>query len=371
MNSKKSLTVVVAMSGGVDSSVAAALLVQQGYQVIGATMKLWEFQDVGGNSKRESSCCSIETMNDALSVCQTLGIPHYVFDFQKDFTEFVVDNFVSEYLKGRTPNPCIICNSRIKWETLLSKTEELNADYLSTGHYARILFDPQTNRHLLRKGVSEEKDQSYALWGLTQKSLTQTLFPLGEQEKNEVRKIAEEIGLKTANKPESQEICFVPDDNYRRLLQDKTIDQDIEYFKEGEFVTTDGQVVGKHHGYPNFTIGQRKGLRLAMGKPVYVIDIKPDNNQVIIGEKDDLFSKGLIANQVNWISFDKLIKPKRFFVKIRYRDSGSFGIVSIDSNESIKVIFDEPQSAITPGQSVVFYEEDFVVGGGIINSSLN
>lgn len=364
------VTVVVAMSGGVDSSVAAALLVRQGFRVIGATMKLWEFQDVGGNIRGDSACCSIESMNDARNVCQTLGIPHYVFDFQQQFNECVVGNFVSEYLRGRTPNPCVLCNTKIKWETLLKKTEELGADFIATGHYARIEYHRGKNRYILRKGLYREKDQSYALWGLTQKSLQKTLFPLGELTKAEVRKIAGEFGLKTAEKGESQDICFVPDNDYRRFIRERTAGQDEEMIREGEIVTTAGTVVGRHHGYPNYTIGQRKGLGVAMGKPVYVVDIRPEENRIVIGSKEELSVDGLIANQVNWIAIDKLDIPGRYFVKIRYRDKGSFARVLPLRDGTVRVAFEAPQTAVTPGQSVVFYDDDVVVGGGIIQRKI-
>ncbi|HDL19419.1 MAG TPA: tRNA 2-thiouridine(34) synthase MnmA [Bacteroidetes bacterium] len=364
------LAVVVAMSGGVDSSVAAALLVRQGYRVIGATMKLWEFQDVGGNIRGDSACCSVESMNDARTVCQTLGMPHYVFDFQQQFNECVVSNFVSEYLRGRTPNPCVLCNTKIKWETLLKKTEELGADFIATGHYARIEYHSGRKRYILRKGLYREKDQSYALWGLTRESLQKTLFPLGELTKTEVRKIAGEFGLKTAAKGESQDICFVPDNDYRRLIRERTAGKNERLIRDGEIVTTTGTVVGRHHGYPNYTIGQRKGLGVAMGKPVYVVDIRPEENQIIIGGKEELSGSGLIADQVNWIAIETLPVPARYFVKIRYRDRGSFAQVFPREDGSVRVKFEIPQAAVTPGQSVVFYDDDIVVGGGIIQRKM-
>jgi len=368
--SSKNETVVTAMSGGVDSSVAAALLLQKGYNVIGVTMKLWEFQNVGVNSIQSSSCCSIDSMNDARSVCQTLGIPHYVIDFQKQFDKWVIDNFISEYLKGRTPNPCVICNTQIKWQALMNKANELNADFLSTGHYARITYYSDSNRYLLKKGLDKDKDQSYALWGLDQQSLKKTLFPLGEISKTEARQIAKELRLKTAEKNESQEICFVPDNNYRRLLKERNKNNNNGFFSEGDIVTTKGEKVGKHQGYPNFTIGQRKGVGVAMGTPYYVVDILPETNQVVIGDKNDLRCKGLVASQINWITFEKLEKSTHFFVKIRYRDKGSFGLVSNLNNGRIQVEFEEPQFAVTPGQSVVLYDDDMVVGGGIIENKL-
>ncbi len=370
MTNSSNTTVVVAMSGGVDSSVAAALLLQKGYNVIGATLKLWEYQDWGGNINKENSCCSIDSINDARSVCSTLDIPHYVFDLKKQFNNYVVENFISEYLQGRTPNPCIICNTKIKWNMLLNKTRELGAKYLATGHYAVIEFNRDHNRYFLRKGRFGKKDQSYALWGLTQENLANTLFPVGKLTKSEVRQIAQKLGLKTAEKSESQEICFIPDNNYRRLLKEHLKDNGNDFFEDGEIVTVAGEVVGRHDGYPNYTIGQRKGLGIAMGKPMYVVDIIPESNKVVIGEKNDLLCKGLVANRINWIIFDKLVNPEKYFIKIRYNDHGAPGIVSYDSGENVRVEFDEPQHAVTPGQSVVFYADDIVIGGGIIEHRL-
>lgn len=361
----KNSTIVAAMSGGVDSSVAAGLLVKQGCRVIGITMKLWEFSEVGGNSKREATCCSIETINDARDVCQTLGISHYVVDFRADFNKYVVDDFVSEYLLGRTPNPCVNCNIKIKWESLLNKAEEFGADYIATGHYARIGYSETTNRYFVQRGLFDEKDQSYALWGLTQKSLSRTIFPLGDKTKNDVRAIAKKMGLKTANKVESQEICFVPDDDYRRLLKERLALSSEEKQLNGDIVTTEGTAIGKHEGYPYFTIGQRRGLGIALGTPAYVVDILPEDKKIVVGNKSELFKKGLVAGKLNWGVIKSLDEPGRFFVKIRYRDPGAFATVT-KNRETAEVLFDEPQKAITPGQSVVFYDDDKVVGGGVI-----
>lgn len=360
--------VVVAMSGGVDSSVAAALLVEQGYDVVGITMKLWEYSDVGGNVRRESTCCSVEAMLDAAAVCKKLGIPHYVVDFQEEFRQWVIRNFIEEYLRGRTPNPCILCNTKIKWERLLQKAREIGAEYLATGHYARVEYDESSGRYLLKKGRDPQKDQSYALWGLTQESLKHTLFPLGNLTKNEVRNIARKMGLKTAEKGESQEICFVPDNDYRRMLREQAAEGKVQSIGPGPLVTIEGKRVGEHQGYPFYTIGQRRRLGVALGKPAYVVDIRPESNEVIIGSREDLLHKGLVARNVNWIAVERLTAPARLFVKIRYRDPGAFGeVVEVKPGEA-KVLFETPQRAITPGQSVVFYDEDVVVGGGIIES---
>ncbi len=365
----KNATVVTAMSGGVDSSVAAALLVERGFRVIGITMKLWEFRDVGGNSKREATCCTIESMNDARAVCQKLGIPHYVVDFRADFSKYVVDDFVNEYLLGRTPNPCVNCNIKIKWESLLQKAIELGGDYVATGHYAGIGYDSSSARYYVLKANFDEKDQSYALWGLSQESLSRTIFPLGNLRKSDVRGIAAQMGLKTAEKVESQEICFVPDNDYRRLLQERLAQRGEGSAYRGEIVTTEGEVVGEHEGYPYFTIGQRRRLGVALGKPAYVVDIMPDNNRVVIGDKHELYKRGLRATRVNWVAIEGLKKPARFFVKIRYRDPGGFANVSNAEDGRVRVEFEEPQPAITPGQSVVFYDGDRLVGGGIIDES--
>lgn len=360
-------TVVVAMSGGVDSSVAAALLHERGYQVIGVTMNLWDYDSVGGNINRDSGCCSIDTMDDARSVCHTLGISHYVVNFREQFEATVTDNFISEYMKGRTPNPCIRCNTYIKWGVLLQKAHELGADKIATGHYARTTFDEHCHRYLLKRGKDKKKDQSYALWGINQYALERTLFPVGEFEKEEIRQIAQNLGLRTADKKESQEICFIPDNDYTRYLKMKRPELETE-LKDGEILDQEGNLLGTHRGYPFYTIGQRKGLRIAVGEPIYVTEIDPQNNRISVGGDHDLRHIGLIAKSLNWISIENLEKEMHVEAKIRYNDPGATARLIPLSEDRVKIMFHEPQRAVTPGQSVVFYQDDVVVGGGIIDS---
>lgn len=358
------------MSGGVDSSVAAALLKDQGYRVIGLTMHLWDYSGVGGNVFHESSCCSVETMNDARSVCVALGIPHYVIDVRDEFERDVISNFGDEYLRGRTPNPCVLCNSKIKWQALLSKAVELECDYFSTGHYARVQYNEATGRYLLRRGADAAKDQAYALWGLTQAQLRRTIFPLGEMTKTEVRQYAAGLNLKTKNKQESQEICFVPDNNYARFLTEK-YPQQVAAIGLGEIVDVHGDVKGSHRGYPFYTIGQRKGLGIALGRPVYVTRIEAGSNRIVIGDKEHLNSAGLIAGRANWIAIETLTRPMHVEAQIRYNDPGKNATIVPQEDGRVKVNFDTFHSAVTPGQSVVFFQDDVVIGGGIIESSFN
>jgi len=362
--------VVVSMSGGVDSSVAAALLREKGYRVIGVTMKLWEYSSVGGNLFSDTACCSVESMNDARAVCQRLGIPHYTLDLREEFEKAVIQNFVQEYLSGRTPNPCILCNRMIKWGVLWQRAQELGATYLATGHYARIIYDSDQNRYLLKRAVDRSKDQSYALWGLDQERLRVTLLPVGEFTKTRVRQIARALGLKTFQKPESQEICFVPDNDYARFLRDWVPDLE-QRLSGGEIYDTEGRLLGYHHGYPFYTIGQRRRLGIAVGRPLYVTEIDPQRNRLIVGEAQHLYRRVLLARNANWIAFDTLKEPIRAFTKIRYRDPGSDAWVIPHSDGQIRVEFDQPQRAITPGQSVVFYDGDILLGGAIIERSFD
>lgn len=358
-------TVVVGMSGGVDSSVAAALLLEAGYAVIGVTMKIYDYEEVGGNVLNESSCCGIGAINDARLVACKLGIPHYVLDFRETFNRTVIDNFVSEYLKGRTPNPCVICNKDVKWGELLKKADALGADFIATGHYARLSFDQTNERYVISKGKYELKDQSYALWGLTQHALSKTIFPLGDLTKPDVRAIAEKLGLRTADKEESFEICFVADNNYERFL--KEWDPGLkEKLTDGEIVW-DGKVVGRHSGYPFYTIGQRKGLG-AFGQKVYVTKIDSTRNRIEIGTEVDLLHRELIAKNVNWVSIGTPNEPIRIEAKIRYKDEATPATVYLEGRDSIRVIFDAPKRAITPGQSIVMYQAEKLLGGGIIES---
>ncbi|MFQ5707572.1 MAG: tRNA 2-thiouridine(34) synthase MnmA [bacterium] len=362
-------TVVVAMSGGVDSSVAAALLHERGYKVIGVTMNLWDYDRVGGNVNRDSGCCSIDTMDDARSVCHTLGIPHYVVNLRDQFEAAVTDNFIAEYLEGRTPNPCVRCNTFIKWGVLLQKAEALGADKIATGHYARMSFDAERGRYYLSRGKDVKKDQSYALWGIKQQGLARTLFPVGEFEKSEIRQLARNLGLRTAEKMESQEICFIPDNDYSRYLQKKVPELRTQ-LQPGEVVDQAGNRLGSHRGYPFYTIGQRKGLGISANKPIYVTAIDAGNNRIVVGENDDLLHVGLIAQHLNWVAIERLVKEIEVEAKIRYNDPGALARLQPGPDDTVTVRFLEPQRAVTPGQSVVFYQEDVVVGGGIIRASI-
>jgi tRNA-specific 2-thiouridylase len=303
--------VVVAMSGGVDSSLAAFLLHQQGYQVVGISMKLWDFRQVGGNHHPDGRCCSLESLNDARAVCQKMGIPHYVVDVRDDFRDEVISNFVEEYLRGRTPNPCVVCNTKIKWQSLWRKAESLGAGFLSTGHYARIRYNQDTKRFLLLKGIDSSRDQSYALWGLSQEDLKRTLFPLGDMTKKQVRTVAREHNLKVAESEESQEICFVTDDDYPRFITEwkKRTDSDpAGRISPGPILNTNGEKLGEHKGIPFYTIGQRKGLRIARGRPLYVVRIEPEENAIYVGENEELLQSSFVVKGVNWIALHELGK---------------------------------------------------------------
>jgi tRNA-specific 2-thiouridylase len=360
--------VVAAMSGGVDSSVAAALLVEQGCEVIGLTIKTYRYEDVGGNTGNESSCCSLDGINDARAVCASLGIPHFVLDFSEPFGREVIDNFVSEYLQGRTPNPCVICNRKIKWEELLKKAGALGADAIATGHYARVRKDASTQRYVVSRGRDDAKDQSYALWAVAQESLARTLFPLAEMTKPEARATAERFGLPVAGKGESYEICFIPDNDYERFLKER-VPGLADRVRGGE-VTRDGEVVGTHRGFPFYTIGQRKGIGLAARDPLYVTGIDPLRNRVDVGTADKLLHRALIARNVNMMKYASCSTPLQVHAKIRYKDEGAKAVISTMDDGRLRVVFDEPRRAITPGQSVVFYEGDDVVGGGVIDRVL-
>ncbi len=356
--------VVVAMSGGVDSSVAAALLVEQGYDVVGITIKTYNYHEVGGNAFNESGCCSLEGINDARLVASHLGFPHYVIDFTEKFQKEVIDNFKWEYLAGRTPNPCVICNRKIKWEELIKKALSLGANRIATGHFAKVRYDEARKRFIISRGKDNSKDQSYALWGLTQEMLGRTLFPLGELTKVEVRERAKKFGLKTASKSESFEICFIADNNYERFLKEQI--PELEKRVAGGNLVFNKKVVAKHRGYPFYTIGQRKRIGTAFGEPVYVTEIDAATNTVTVGREKDLSHRGLIANQINLVSVSDLGDGLSIEAKIRYKDEGSAAVVKYYDKDRIKVTFDQPKRAITPGQSVVMYDGNDLVGGGII-----
>lgn len=363
MTPEKNITIVVAMSGGVDSSVTAALLKEQGYNVIGITMKTYDFDEVGGNVANETSCCGLGAMNDARLVAAQIGIPHYVVDFREAFGHHVIENFVAEYLEGRTPNPCVICNREIKWGELLRKTDALGAQFLATGHYARVQFDAAHQRYVISKAINEAKDQSYALWGLSQDALARTMFPLGHLKKQEVRELAHRYGLRNAEKDESFEICFVADNNYERFLKER-VEGLAEKVSEGDIVM-DGKVVGKHSGYPFYTIGQRRGIG-AFGKPVYVTKIEKDSNTIQIGGNADLMHKSLLASQANLVSRSALVDGMPVQVKVRYKDDPAPANVFLEDDGAFRVVFEKPKRAITPGQSVVLYDGNDLLAGGII-----
>lgn len=353
-------TVVVGLSGGVDSSVAAYLLKEQGYDVIGVTMQIWQEED-SCTVEENGGCCGLSAVEDARRVAQKLDIPYYVMNFRKEFQKQVIDYFTREYLEGRTPNPCIACNRYVKWESLLKRSLEIGADYIATGHYARVEQLPN-GRYAIRNSVTAKKDQTYALYNLTQEQLARTLMPVGAYTKDEIRKIAEEAGLLVAHKKDSQEICFVPDNDYARFIKNST----GKTIPKGNFVLADGKVIGEHQGIIHYTIGQRKGLNLSMGHPVFVTKIRPDSNEVIIGENEDLFVNTLICDRVNFMAMEGLEEEVRLKAKIRYNHPGAECVISPAEDGKVRVTFDQPQRAITPGQAVVFYQGEYVAGGGII-----
>ena len=361
--------VVVAMSGGVDSSVVAGILASQGYDLIGITIKTYKYEDVGGNIGNESSCCSLDGINDARAVAAKLGFPHYVLDFSEKFGVEVIDNFVDEYVSGRTPNPCVICNRKIKWEELIRKATALGADCIATGHYAKIRLDTGTQRYVVSRGRDESKDQSYALWGLTQESLSKTLFPLADMTKPESRALGEKLGLPNMQKPESYEICFIPDNNYERFLKERLPDLEGRV-GDGEIVM-DGEVVGRHRGYPFYTIGQRRSIGVFRPEPLYVTAIDAKSNRIEVGVEARLHKGGLVAKQINMVKYADCREPRRVDAKIRYKDSGGAATVQDLPDGRAMVLFDEKRRAITPGQSVVFYEGDDVVGGGVIDEVID
>ena len=356
-NTKK---VVVGMSGGVDSSVAAYLLKEQGYDVIGVTMQIWQDEE-RAVEEENGGCCGLSAVDDARRVAAALDIPYYVMNFKKEFKENVIDYFIDEYLHGRTPNPCIACNRYVKWESLLKRSMDIGADYIATGHYARIEQLPN-GRYSLKRSATLAKDQTYALYNLTQEQLARTLMPVGEYSKDEVREMAEKINLRVANKPDSQDICFVPDGDYASFIE-KTLDTELP---TGNFVTLDGKVLGRHKGITHYTVGQRKGLGLALGYPAFVIEIRPETNEVVIGTNEDSMSNYVRANKLNFMSIADLTEPMRVFAKIRYNHKGAWCTIEKTGEDEVLCTFEEAQRAITPGQAVVFYDGDYVLGGGTI-----
>ena len=364
-------TIAVAMSGGVDSSTVAAILRAEGHQVIGLTMQLWNQRRLAGHEGMpeavQGRCCSLDDVYDARRVAETIGIPYYVVNHEERFERDVIRPFVEEYLSGRTPIPCSLCNNHLKFDQLLIVARQIGADAVATGHYARVEFDEQRARWLLKRPADLSKDQTYFLFGLTQDQLSRTLFPLGEMIKPEVRELARRHGLALAEKPDSQEICFVPGGDYKNFL-DAYLTEQGEALPDtaGELVTADGQVMGEHGGIHNFTVGQRKGLGVATGSPLYVIQIKGDTRQVVVGNQGDLYSRTLRAHKVNLIAVEDLTEPMRVAVKIRHRHEPAPAAIEKSGDDEVLVTFDEPQRAVTPGQGAVFYDGDLVVGGGWI-----
>lgn len=356
------------MSGGVDSSVTAVLLREQGYDVVGITMKTWDYTSSGGRNGKEVGCCSLESMNDARAVALKHDFTHFIVDIREEFGDWVIERFTEEYLAGRTPNPCVLCNTHIKWAALLRRADDLGCDFIATGHYARVRHEETIDRFVLSKGLDHNKDQSYALWGLPQAHLGRSIFPLGTYTKPEIRQMAADFGLmRVADKPDSYEICFIPDNNYRRFLKDR-VDGLQEDVQGGDFVLEDGTVVGTHEGYPFYTIGQRHGLGLALGYPVYVTAIDPVSNVVTVGPREALLQQTLTARQLNMIKYAVLEDERPAVGKIRYKDEGSACLVRQTAPDTLEVAFAERRRAITPGQSVVLYEGDDVLAGGWIHS---
>lgn len=357
--------VLVAMSGGVDSSVAAVMLHEQGYEVIGITMKTWDYASSGSSSK-ETGCCSLDSINDARSLAVSYGFPHYILDIREEFGNFVIDNFVEEYLAGRTPNPCVLCNTHIKWEALIKRANLLDCEFIATGHYANIRNE--NNRYIISKGKDEHKDQSYVLWGVSQANLARTMLPLGKFHKSEIKQMAVDMGqTELAAKSESYEICFVPDNDYRAFLKHQvpTLENEVN---GGEFVLRDGTVVGKHKGYPFYTVGQRKGLEIALGEPMFVLEIQPEKNRVVLGRHDELERVQAIVRGYNLVKFANIPTGIESLTKIRYKDKGTMSTI-VENGDHILVDFHEPVLGLAPGQSAVFYDGNDLIGGGIISKS--
>lgn len=363
--------ILVAMSGGIDSSLAAVMLHEEGYEVIGMTMKTWDYASSGG-TKKETGCCSLDSINDARNIAVNLGFPHYILDIREEFGDYVIDHFTGEYLEGRTPNPCVLCNTHIKWDALLRRADRLDCEFIATGHYAHIRQEAgglSDGRYVISKGVDTLKDQSYVLWGVSQESLSRTKLPLGHLRKSEIRDMAKEKGfIELVTKSESYEICFVPDNDYRGFLKRRIpgLEADVA---GGNFVMEGtGKVLGKHQGYPFYTIGQRKGLGMAFGQPMFVTEIRKETNEVVLGIDTDLLRDGMIVSKLNLQKYDHIPAPMETITKVRYKDAGTPATIS-QTGDKIEVLFEQGVSAIAPGQAAVFYEGDDVVGGGWIMKS--
>jgi len=363
MTSRKSEKIVVGMSGGVDSSLAAAILKKKGYEAIGVTFRMWPKEECGASFGR--ACCSLEAITRARAVAEELKIPYYVVDFSQAFKENVIDYFCDEYLKGLTPNPCIICNEKIKFGLLLEKARSLGASRVATGHYAITSFDRRKKRYLLKEGKDRKREQSYFLFSLSQEQLKSAVFPLGDFTKEKTRAMARRMRLKTYNTASSQDICFVQDLDYAEYIKRKT---GVET-KKGEIIDKDGNVLGRHKGIPYYTIGQRRGLGIAYQEPLYVTGIDMARNRVIVGTRKEGLKKSLVADRLNWISIERIEKPMRVEARIRYNHKKAGSTVTDIGGGSVRVEFDEPQAAPTPGQAVVFYKGDVVVGGGWIREA--
>ena len=352
----------MAMSGGIDSTIASLLLHEEGYEVIGITMKTWDYETSGGD-KKETGCCSLDSINDARQLAVDCGFPHMILDIREEFGDFIIDNFVDEYIAGRTPNPCILCNTHIKWEALLKRADMLGCEFIATGHYAQVR--EENGRYVVSKGMDESKDQSYVLWGLSQSCLKRTIFPIGNYHKKDIKQMAIDRGYKElAQKSESYEICFIPDNDYRGFLKRRV--EGLEFkVKGGNFITKEGSVVGTHDGYPFYTIGQRK-LGVSLGKnPTYVIGINAGDNTVMVGNKDDLKELEMTVRNINLVKYDRIPDGFKSVTKVRYKHQGEHSILS-NKEGDVEVLFEKKVEGIAPGQSAVFYEGNDVVGGGFI-----
>lgn len=358
--------VLVAMSGGIDSTATAMMMHEEGYEVVGITMKTWDYAQSGG-SKKETGCCSLDSINDARAVAVRMGFHHFIVDIREEFGDYVIENFVDEYIAGRTPNPCVLCNTHIKWSSLLKRADAMDCEFIATGHYARI--NQLDGRHFISKSIDLKKDQSYVLWGLTQDCLARTQFPLGNMNKPEVRKYVFDAGYEEfSKKAESFEICFVPDNDYRSFLRRRVPDLE-QKVKGGQFVNTQGEVIGTHEGYPFYTIGQRKGLGIAFGEPMFVSKIIPETNTVVLGKIDELLRNGMTVGKVNLQKYAAIVDGFESITQIRYNDGGTLSSLKNTEGGKIGVEFFANVKGVAPGQSAVFYEGDDVIGGGIIMGS--